>query len=352
MRDMIGLCLLAIALSACNSQDSGDRNAAEPGKPYENGRQVATQKHAAELPDSSSWLELLDRTTGISYRSGNLVCVAFGRAVHKAAGDKPNVIVSNVANDKRDFLSYRYKVPLTASPQVKAQMEALHEAGLLDVNAVDSADPSALVYRLTKKGWGEAPIKSGFSNSLCYETGMWKVGKILDYDLMGDQGSGLAAYTVKYEIEYYLKPWVTKRLLETFKLKHTIPKQSEAVLVKGPDGYFNPNPRRNRGLYQNTIMPNPEQGTRIVKGSDKFIDSLCMFHHHLQGYPERKCEDKEISAIAKSLVVHNVGIPGSGNMTVFKFSFVTSNGEEHFGEGSFDFKSTQGWDVNPSYSLY
>ncbi len=309
------------------------------------GQDAISKQVPTILPNTSSWITLLERTTGISYSSGHRICARFTKPYRNKGNKEMDVIVTNMTNNKNKFMFYRYTIPLHTSSEIKIQMGLLYKAGLLDVDEIIHEGRPARAYRLTKKGWGESLINSTYSHSLCFETGKWKVNKVLDYQLFDDQGSGLKAYKIKYETEYELKDWVSSEMQKAFKQKRTIPKQLKTVLVKGPSGYFNPNPGRNRGLYNNTIMPSPVEGTRIAKSSDKFLTRLCMIHnqtHHIQG---RKCTDKDKPSIKKSLIVYNVGIPSRGNITVFKFSFTTPTGVDKYGRGRFRYSRKKGWEA-------
>ena len=340
MKQRAYLVLIVVVLSACNPVTR------------EETKEERSQQISQSAPDTSSWPALLDRTRGITYRAGHTVCAGLAKPYKTKDNTEQDVIVNNAVNNKDNPMYYRYTVPLKAPSLIKKQLELFHKAGFLEVDNVTHEGQQVLAYRLTNRGWGEAPINNDFLHSLCYETGKWRTSKILDYSLLDDQGSGLEAYQVKFETEYQLKGWVNSDLLKAFKQKRYIPQQFGVILVKGSDGYFNAFPRRKRERYQNTIMPNRKTGLRIVMADDSFATRLCQFNNKRQEHPDRKCTDEDISAIRQSLTVHHVGVPLRGSMIIFKFTFSTLNRVEHYGTSRFDYNEKEGWHVDKSSSVY
>lgn len=352
MRQLGYVLLMAGILSGCDLIEGeekrggvdNDRDVQEDG--------IRTSNHSVSMPDTTSWITLIERTTGGSFNSGYTACARLTMSPRDNETTEQDAVVNNAASDRPKFMNYRYTVPAKSASVISAQLGILHKEGFLDVDVTTINGQPSYSYRLTKKGWGEAPVKSSFSHSLCYETGRWRVSKILDYNLLDDQGSGVEVYKVKYEIDYQLKGWVTEEFLETFKQQRVTPKQSEAILVKGPVGYFNVNSSRGRGIYQNVTMPNPGEATRIVRGSNDFIASLCRFENHIQKKSGIDCINDDVLSIRKSMVVHNVGVPRSGNMTTFKLTFTTRSGADRYVEGSLIYSETVGWFVDGSFTFY
>jgi hypothetical protein len=251
-------------------------------------------------------------------------------------------------------MDLRYTVPEDSESRGAEQLKLLHEAGFLDAEPGTHDGKSAVVYRLTKSGWGRSPIRSSHSQSLCYETGKWRIDKILDYERLDNQGSGLDVYNVTFEIEYRLFEWVNNGVLHAFNQKATLPKQHQTILVKGPEGYYNARAGRNRGLYQNTIMPAADEGTTLARANENFVESLCTIYQleSASPNPPTACPEKDKDIMTQSLIVHNVGIPGGGNMVSFKFSYTAPDGAERFGIGRFKMDEKNDWSVYGGGSVF
>jgi hypothetical protein len=347
--------LAGILFMAISYQDT------ETKLPAEETVSSADAEHSKEQevppPDTSSWPELITRTTGISYNPGYSICAKLQSPYRKRKeGVEPEVYVTSPeARYKSRFMDYRYTVLLDSDSTVKNQLSIFHKAGFLEAESTTYNNQPAISYKLTEKGWGELPKGANYSSSLCYNTGKWKILKILDYDLIDDQGSGLKAYTVKYEKEYVKEKWVTNQILKIFKKKNNLPKQLEAILIEGETGYFNPFPVKNRGLFKNTTAPNKETAAKVLLRSQNFLANVCMMDRSIEGeeYLPGQGQDCEIKPRKDGypFKFYTIGVPNRGNMLIFKFSYINNKNKTRYGTGTFIVNKEGEWVIDNSFSL-
>lgn len=312
-------------------------------------------KNEEVFPDTSSWPNLLNRTLSISYSSGNRICVNLSQSYRdKKDGIEPEVFVTKPPRERRSsFKDYRYTVLLDNASVKNKQLAELQKAGFLEAETSEHDGKQSIVYKLTTKGWGELPNDS-YGSSLCYISGTWKINKILDYTRLDDQSSGLEAYKVKYESNLVYEKWATKKVLNLFESKKFTAKQGEAVLVKGSTGYFNPNTARNRGLYQNTMMPTKDTAVEILLRSKEFLSNLCYMDKVVDASIEERVNTKQCAVKPKAngypFEFYYIGIP-KGNMLTFKFSFINAENKIRHGKGYFKKNNKNDWVIDSSFSL-
>jgi hypothetical protein len=308
-------------------------------------------------PDTSHWLDLLTRTTSASYGSGHRVCAKLSQHYKKKKEGLPPDVHVHKPSSKIMFMDYRYTVLLDNASPVKDQLAALQKAGFLESETTTHEGSPAITYKLTVEGWGRLPRGSSYAGSLCYTTGQWATTRILDYELLDDQGSGLKSYQIKYEVEYVKHDWATPEVVSVFKNKSAVARQHNIVLIEGPTGYFNPSPVRNRSIYPKSPLPTIEEAQSIVNKSNKFIQNLCMMdrieinRRNKAQSADMICEDKEAKKTGEAIRVYSPEIPSRGNIVSFKFSYINYEGVERYGNGSF-IKDKEGeWLADSSFSL-
>ncbi len=313
----------------------------------------------ANTADTSTWIELLTRTTGASYLSGQSVCTNL-RQSHRERKDgaAPNVYVT-AADEKTRFMDYRYTVLLDNQSNIKDQLAAFQKAGFLTAKTTMHEDRPAIEYQLTSEGWGGLSRRTSYGGTLCYSTGQWAITRILDYQLLDDQESGLDAYNVKYEIEYLKENWATPNILKAFNNKRKsrlTAKQSHVVLVKGPTGYYNTTPARNRSTFQLSPLPTKEEALKIFYNSHKFIANLCQIDRITLNPRDvsaatTSCDISDQKKPKETFKIYNVEIPSGGNMIKFKFSYTNYKDMQRYGEGTITKDQNNEWIIDSSFSL-
>ena len=340
MKYKVSLVLIAALMCACGQSDiDNNYSQSETGVTF-----LDRILDSSKFPNTSTWTVLLNQTLETSYKRGERICAKVGK---KKDND---IVVSNISGEKSRFMDYRYTVPTNSSNQVKEQLDLLQKLGFLKSEVSAHEGLPVTIYQITKKGWAQSPVESSYSNSLCYATGKWTINKILDYELVDNHESGLDAYNVTFEMEYILYDWVDREVLRIFEQKRQLPKQSKTLLVKGPKGYFNPNLVGKRMRYQNTLMPTPEEGTKILLNDDRFIENLCTTRSIKTNF-HNQCEAKDEKLIRESLIVHNVGVSNRGNKIISKFSFTGARGHNQLGNVSLKLDQHSRWVKGYSSSI-
>lgn len=286
----------------------------------------SNQLFSLSTADISTWPKVLDNGIGYSYQGAHPICVNFGRYKDR------HVIMTNSSNHKTAITNL-YHVNPSETGEIRpaeAQLKLLEDKGFLESTNIDIDGVPTLAYGLTVKGWALGYNTS--NGSLCIDSGRTTVKKILDYQLLPDQGSGLTAYNVKYEIGVELRDWINNEVISTFDYKIKLPKPAEAVLVKGPKGYFYPSTYLVK-QHTRSRLPTAEEAMKIIK-RDKFI--------------KRLCEHKSCSqTVENAFKIYYVGMP-KGNMIQFRFSFPVSNNDVTMGKGYLEVDDQGNWSVDKS----
>jgi len=288
---------------------------------------ISSDANNKNKPDTTTWSTALDRGIGYSYRAAPQVCVNFGPYNNR------HVNMVN-AGKRKISLTYLFYVKPDSSVELPAtkQLKLLESKGLLESSVVEIDGRRTKAYSLTVRGWGLAYYAS--IGGLCLDAGRTTVAKILDYQLLPDQASGLVSYNVKYETGIKLRKWVDSKVIKTFDYNVVLPRIHEAILVKGPKGYYFPTTQRMQRNIS-SILPSPEAVAQFTK-RDKFLKKSCEYHSCAKNVEE-------------SIKVYYVGIP-KGNMIQFRFSYTTGNGETKMGVGYLKVTRKGEWIVDNSIS--
>lgn len=278
-------------------------------------------------PDTKEWLEIIEKHSLASFTKNESACVRL-----KTSKNDNNIHIS-APNDGTTFLDYRFLVPLNTSTPVKEKLAFFSKAGFLSAQTDFDDEPPTVTYSITEYGWINTSQTSGFSSSLCFDSGYLGVLNILDYQMLDDQGAGLTPYDVTYEIATIYKDWLTEEVKTSFNIKTRLPKKSKILLIQGPAGYYAYNPLSQylseRGISA-TSLPRHELILSKAK-TPEVLNTLCKDLNILKFIYEDddKCSEDQLKWLRDSLTLLRVEPVNNGKWYELKFKFMFDNNERY-----------------------